>query len=120
PTLPAGATAVEAAKGSALGDPNYVNTFPYRQIDYLENGRVIITAVNLTRSTAATQASNWMRENEMIRETHIERNLGRGRWGVVDSWVRGRDNAVRHHDVVAAALRAQRQSKGAPERGGLG
>ncbi len=118
PELPAGTRNYEALQNSPLNDTGYVNTFPYRQIDYLHDGRVIISAVSLTRNAAAMQGKNWLHDNDMVRETHIERNLGGGRWGVVDAYTTvGKDAQIRHFDVVAAQLRAQKQTQ-QRDRGG--
>ena len=112
PELPAGTKEYEALDHSPLSDREYVNAFAYRQIDVLADGRILISAVNLTRISAAQQALNWLHDNQMVKESRVERNLGRGKWGVTDIWSRtGRENTTRHHDVVAAQLRAQRQTR---------
>ena len=113
PRLPAATAAYEALAGSPLAEDSYVNLFPYRQVDILSDGRVLLSAVSLSRSAAAEHARTWVHDNELARETRIERNLGHGKWGVTDSFVRvGHDTpTVRHFDVAATQMRLQRAER---------
>ncbi len=111
PTLPAATAEFQSPEGSPLAEVGYVNNFPYRQIDVHYDGRAVISRVGLTRNATALQAKNEIHDSEVVRETRIERNLGGGRWGVTDTYLRVGQGTVRHYDIVATQVRAQQAQR---------